>query len=336
MARCLEEEGCRRQAVVTADEGAALRAAGLRAQILVLGGLGSAREASLAGEQRLTPVVPNPESLAWAKEAALPAAGVLPVHLEVDTGMRRMGSDPEQALALAQDIHAHPGLELDGTYTHFASADCPDLSASLEQVRIFRGFLGSLAGQNLSPGLVHAANSSALLAGQDLLEALPEAGGVRPGLMLYGARSATHEDPERRLRPVMRVETRVAAVRTLQQGEAVGYGSTWRAEGPTRVATLPLGYADGVLRSLSNRGQVWLAGGRRPMVGRVSMDSLTVAVSDPGAPLQVGDRAVFFGSAPQGEGGVPVEEQAEAAGTLAYELLVGVGERVPRVTIEAS
>ena len=133
----------------------------------------------------------------------------------------------------------------------------------------------------------------------------------------------------------MSVHTRVAAVRTLEGGEAVGYGSTWKADGPTRVATLPLGYADGVLRSLSNRGQVWLAGDRRPMVGRVSMDSVTVAVSDPAVSLGVGDPAVFFGRAPDGEGGIPVEDQAEAAGTLAYELLVGVGERVPRIAVEA-
>nr|MCS5637279.1 alanine racemase [Myxococcota bacterium] len=96
----------------------------------------------------------------------------------------------------------------------------------------------------------------------------------------------------------------------------------------------PLGYADGVLRSLSNRGEVWLAGARRPMVGRVSMDSVTVAVSDPAVPLAVGDGATFFGAAPEGEGGIPVEEQAEAAGTVAYELLVRVGDRVPRIAVE--
>ncbi|MCS5638436.1 MAG: alanine racemase, partial [Myxococcota bacterium] len=253
VARCLEEAGCSRQAVVTVDEGCALRGAGVRAQILVLGGLGSARDAKEAGQHALTPVVHDAESLAWAREAAGGCEGVLPVHLEVDTGMRRMGSDPEQALVLAEAIGAHPGLELDGSYTHFASADCSDLSASLEQVRVFRGFLDALAARKLSPGLVHAANSSALLAGPALLDELPEAGGVRPGLMLYGARLAAHEDPQRRLRAVMSVHTRVAAVRTLEAGQAVGYGSTWNADGPTRVATLPLGYADGVLRSLSNR-----------------------------------------------------------------------------------
>ncbi len=335
VARCLEAEGCGRQAVFTVDEGCALREAGLRAQILVLGGLGSAREAREVGRYALTPVVHNPESLAWARQAAEECEGGLPVHLEVDTGMRRMGSDPDKALALAEAIAAHPGLELDGTYTHFASADCPDLSSALEQVRVFRGFLDALAARNLSPGLVHAANSSAVLAGPGLLDALPEARGVRPGLMLYGARSALHEDPQRRLRSVMSVHTRVAAVRTLEAGEAVGYGSTWQADGPTRVVTLPLGYADGVLRSLSDRGQVWLAGGRRRMVGRVSMDSVSVEVADPAVPVSVGDPATFFGRAPEGEGGIPVEEQAEAAGTLAYELLVRVGDRVPRIAVDA-
>ncbi|HIF96568.1 MAG TPA: alanine racemase [Myxococcales bacterium] len=334
VARCLEGEGCERLAVMTADEACVLREAGIRGQILILGGLGDGREAHLAGEYSLAPVVHEREGLALAREAAEKFGRTLAVHLEVDTGMRRMGTGPEEALALAEAIGADSKLELDGTYTHFASADSPDPKACLEQIRLFRDFLGALRGRGLTPGTVHAANSSALLAGPEIEEALPEADAVRPGLMLYGACSATHEDPERRLRPAMSVRARVAAVREITAGEAVGYGSTWRADGPARIATLPLGYADGVLRSLSNRGEVWLAGGRRPIVGRVSMDSVTVAVLDPMVPVAVGDPATFFGLAPEGGPGIRVEAQAEAAGTLAYELLVGVGDRVSRVYVD--
>ncbi len=337
VARCLESAGCRRLAVMTPAEGCGLREAGSEAQILVLGGLGDAGEARLAGEYGLTPAIHNPEGLGWAREAAAARAdGALPVHLELDTGMRRMGSDSGGALELAEAIAADPQLELDGTYTHFASADSPDVASALEQLQLFRQFLEALEARGVSPGLIHAANSSALWAGPGLLGALPEATAVRPGLMLYGARTALHEDPDRRLRPVMSVRTRVAALRSLSPGEAVGYGSTWRADRPTRIATLSIGYADGVLRSLSNRGEVWLAGARRPLVGRVSMDSVTVAVDDPEVRLAVGDPASFFGASPEGGAGIAVEEQAEAAGTLAYELLIRVGDRLPRVPLEGA
>jgi len=333
VAGCLEAEGCRRQAVVTVDEACALREAGITGQILVMGGLSDGRESRLAAEYDLCPVIHHREGMALAGEAAAERGGSLAVHLEVDTGMRRMGVGHEGAADLAQEIAADGRLRLEGTYTHFASADSPDPSATLEQIRLFRGVLEALRGRGVAPGIVHAANSSALLAGEAIAEALPEATAVRPGLMLYGACSAAHEDPQRKLRPVMSVQTRVAAVRQLSAGDAVGYGSTWRADGAVRLATLPLGYADGALRSLSNRGHVWLAGGRRAIVGRVSMDSLTVVVTDPAAALAVGDPATFFGSPPEGGSGIRVEEQAEAAGTLAYELLVRVGDRIPRVPL---
>ena len=333
VARCLEAEGCRRQAVVTAEEGAGLREAGIRGQILVMGGLGDAQDSRLAAAHGLCPVIHHRESLAWASEAAAGRDRPLEVHLEVDTGMRRMGIEHAGAADLAAEIQACSELQLSGTYTHFASADSPDASASLEQIRLFRAALEGMRERGIDPGLVHAANSSALLAGGEILAALPEAGAVRPGLMLYGACSAPHEDPDRRLQPVMCVQTRVAALRRREAGDAVGYGATWRAEGPVRVATLALGYADGVLRSLSNRGEVWLAGARRPLVGRVSMDSLAVAVTDPAAEIAVGDSATFFGRPPEGGEGIRVEEQAEAAGTLAYELLVRVGDRVPRTFV---
>ena len=136
------------------------------------------------------------------------------------------------------------------------------------------------------------------------------------------------EDPDRAFQPVMSVRTRVAAVRNLLRGDGVGYGSTWRAESSTRVATLSLGYADGVPRVLSNRGQVWLAGAPRPIVGRVSMDYLAVELGD--ASVHVGDLATYFGPSAGGGPGIRVEKQAEWAGTIAYELLTGVGNRVYR------
>jgi alanine racemase len=178
---------------------------------------------------------------------------------------------------------------------------------------------------------------AALLQGKTIAEALPEAGAVRPGLMLYGARPSVQQGPDRRLRPVMSVRARVVAVRDVAAGEAVGYGAGYRARAATRVATLPLGYADGVPCALFGCGEVWLAGARRPIVGRVSMDYVTVDIGD--APVRVGDEATFFGvagstEATLGQEGVPVEESASAADTHAYELLVRVGDRVPRTYLD--
>ena len=175
--------------------------------------------------------------------------------------------------------------------------------------------------------LVHAMNSAGLAAGDLLAKELPEASAVRPGLMLYGVdpRTGTGSEPLP-LRPVMTLATRVVQVRDVRPGEAVGYGATWRAAAPKRVATLAIGYADGVPWSLANRGEVLLRGRRVPIIGRVSMDLITVDAGE--GPAAVGDEAIVFGD------GLPVEEAAARAATLPYELLARVGARVPRVAAE--
>jgi alanine racemase len=272
--------------------------------------------------------------------AAAHVRRALPVQVEVDTGMRRMGVAREDALDFLADVAAEPAVDLEGVFTHLACAEDPSPDVSLGQLSDFRALLAALHGRGVDPGLVHAANSAGLLAGKLLADALPEAGAVRPGLMLYGACPADHFADARRLRPAMSVRARVVTLRAVLAGEAVGYGRSWRATRDTKVATLAIGYEDGVLRSLTGRGAVWLAGARRPIVGRVSMDYISVDVGD--APVELGDEAVFFGPAPGGEGGlpatdwpgIPVEEQAAAAGTLAYELLVGVGRRLARQVVD--
>jgi len=244
------------------------------------------------------------------------------------------------AAKFLRDVGDREELELEGVFTHFACADEPDLSVSLRQIARFREVLEQAEALGVAPPVVHAANSAALMAGASLGDALPEATAVRPGLMLYGARPAPHL--EGGLQPVMTLRATVLAVRAVAAGDTVGYGGSYAAPaGGTRVATLSLGYADGVPRSAGGRGHVWLAGRRRPIVGRVSMDSIGVDVGQ--APdVTVGDRAVVFGAVDArteigagdgGHHGVPVEEAAEAAGTLAYELLVRVGNRVPRTPV---
>jgi alanine racemase len=241
--------------------------------------------------------------------------------------MHRLGVPREAAAGFLASVAKDPNLRLEGVFTHLARADEGDLSPSLEQLRALHRVLVEFARAAALPPLVHAVNSAGLVAGDLLAKELPEASAVRPGLMLYGVNprpgSGTVPVP---LRPVMTLTTRVVQVRDVQPGEAVGYGATWRATQPKRLATLAIGYADGVPWSLANRGEVLLCGRRAPIVGRVSMDLLTVDASE--GPAAIGDEAIVFGE------GLPIEEVATRAGTLPYELLARVGARVPRVAVE--
>ena len=329
VARALAEAGCRRFAVLSVEEGLALREWGIEGSMLVLGGVHDGPD--LAVEGCLTPVIHHRGHLESLAAAARRAGTRLPVHVEIDTGMRRMGVPPEEAEALLVAAAAEESLDLEGVYTHFARGDEPDPAPTLEQIARFREILAGARAQGAAPRLVHCAHSGGLLTGKTLYDALPEMNAVRPGLMLYGVAPAPHLSAE--LRPVMSFRTRVDHLRSLEPGDAVGYSALFQAERATRVATLAAGYADGVPVAASNRGQVLIAGQRLPIVGRVSMDFIGVDVGD--APVALGDEATLFGEAPQGAPGperrLPVEEAAEAAGTIAYELLVRVGGRVPRV-----
>lgn len=332
VARRLAEAGCPELAVATVAEGAELRAAGIALPILVLGGIHDAKEAAEAGAQRLVPTVHHAGQLAWLEEAARSLERVLPVQIEVDTGMARMGVAPVEAEALLDAANGSDVLVLDGLYTHLACADEPDLAPSLEQLRRFEAVLAAARKRGIEPRRVHVANSAGLLAEADLASAMPAAvNAVRPGLMLYGAGPAPRLRERANLRPVMSLRSEIVALREVSAGEPVGYGGSWRASRPTRIATLPLGYADGVARSLGSRGEALLRGRRVPFAGRVSMDFVSLDVGS--APAEIGDPVVLFGREP-GEGGsvLPVEEVAEAAGTLSYELLVRVGARVPRIS----
>jgi alanine racemase len=324
VARTLLAAGCSRLAVATVGEGRALRAAGIGAPILVLGGVHEAAEDAI--EAGLTPVVHHlgdVERLAKSRRGA-----PIPVHVEVDTGMRRMGAPMEEAVRLLESVAREPALRLEGVYTHLARADEPDLGPTLEQAARLRELLASARARGVRPGLVHCANSAGVLVGAALAAELPEAGAVRPGLALYGVRPAAHLAAA--LRPAMTLRTRVAHLRVARPGDAVGYHALYRAPRHTWIATLPVGYADGVPIAASNRGAVLIRGRRFSFAGRVSMDFVGVDVGE--LPVEIGDEAILFGAAEQGT--LPVEEAALAAGTIAYELLVRVGPRVPRIHVE--
>jgi alanine racemase len=323
--RRLVREGCECFAVACVAEAAALRRAGIGAPLLLLGGVGGPAEARDAIALAAQPVVHGAEQAAWLEAAARVLGGRARVHVEIDTGMRRFGVSAGDAPALLARIAASPHLALGGVSTHFARADEVDLAPTRAQLASFRAALAAARTAGVDPGRVHVANSAGLLsaglAGDDLLEG----DAVRPGLALYGVAPAPHlADPG--LAPVMTLRTEVAAVRPVAPGEGVGYGHAWRAPRSGWVATLPIGYADGVPWSGARRGEVVVGGVRRTLAGRVSMDCITVWTG--GEPARVGEEAVVFGA---GDVAARVEDWADAAGTIAYELLVRIGARVPRV-----
>jgi alanine racemase len=336
VARRLVAAGCRRLAVATVAEAAELRAAAVRVPILVLGGVHDAGEADDAVALDLVPVLQHGGHVALLARAARERGRPLAVELEVDTGMARMGVPPEDVAALAANFVRDGALVLEGLYTHLACADEADLAPTRRQLALFAEVLAGLHARGLTPARVHVANSAGLVAAGELADAMPAAvNAVRPGLLLYGVQPCAERPPLAALRPVMSLRTRVANVRHVRRGAPVGYGATFRAKQRGRIATLPVGYADGVPWSLGNRGQVLLRGRKVPIAGRVSMDLVTLDVGE--GPVEIGDPVVIFGeSAPPERERLPVEEQAEAAGTIPYELLVRVGSRVPRVLEDES
>lgn len=232
------------------------------------------------------------------------------VHLKVDTGMGRFGCRPEEAAGLAQAI-LESGLRLAGTWTHFSSAES-DEELTREQ---FRRFEEVLAGLGVDPGLRHACNSAAALRHPEFaLDA------VRTGIALYGC-----DWPE--LRPVLSLRARLAHVATVPAGWTVGYGATWRAPRPTRIGTVAIGYADGVLRARGNSGWTLVRGRRAPLIGRVSMDAVSVDLSDVDD-AQVGDVVTLIGS--DGAETVSAEQVGGWSRTISYEVLTALGNRVER------
>jgi alanine racemase len=236
---------------------------------------------------------------------------VVPVHLKIDTGMGRFGASPAEAAALAKLIYDSPGTRLAGTWTHFASAGTDELMTRVQ----FDRFLETLAALGVEPGMRHASNSAAALRYPEMaLDA------VRAGIALYGC-----EWPG--MSPALALRSVVTHVKTVSAGDTVGYGATWVARNRARIATVAMGYADGVFRARGNRGHVLVRGGQAPLVGAVSMDAITVDVTEvPG--VQVGDHVTLIGA--DGAERIRAEEVAAWSNTISYEVLTSIGPRVER------
>jgi alanine racemase len=320
--RTLAQEGVRRFGVATVQEGAQLRDAGVQGQILVMGGLLPAQVQDLLA-YRLTPVI-HEASVADALSTRLPAAQPpYSVHLKVDTGMGRLGLLPEEVLPLLQSSPFQSRLLAEGLMTHLADSDGADPRYTHQQIARFETLAAEIALAGFKIPLVHAANSAALIG-----HPAARFSAVRPGLMLYGYACVAPGQALPELAPVLSLRTAVVQVRRLKKGDSVSYNRTFVASRPSRIAVLPIGYADGYSRALSNKGAVLVHGRRCPVVGRVCMDMTLVDVT--ALPdVAAGDEAVVIGR--QGEASVLAAEVAAWAGTIPYEVLCGIGPRVPRL-----
>lgn len=324
VARTLERAGIDGICVALLEEGIELRDAGIRAPILIMGGYyGDAWSEVLA--RNLTPVVYEPAQVeALSREVRFYDAPPISVHLKVDTGMARLGARMDRLDAVFDAIESHPEVRLQGLMTHFANADSGDLALTDEQCRVFDEATRMASRRGHDQLVRHAGNSAALMRSERYHYDM-----VRPGIALFGVEPSPHLCKD--LRPVMRVRSEIIALRELPEGAPAGYGSTWRASRVSRIATIPMGYADGVNRSLSNVGRVLVRGRSCPIVGNISMDLVTVDVTAiPGVTLR--DEVVLLGAqtGALGSDTITTEEIAHASGTIPWEVLTGISRRVPR------
>lgn len=312
--------------VATVSEGRELRANGIAASTLILGSLepGEAHAAALAGLQ--ITVADFPLLAAVQAAARQPGApGPVSVQLKIDTGLRRYGALPGAALALVTAICSDPYLHLAGIFTHLASADEPADRFTRAQLEEFDTALQEIRDAGVELPALHAANSAGLLTDQG-----SRLGFVRPGIALYGVPPSDEVALLPGMRPAMRIESRITRIVTIANGESVGYNRTFRAQRQMRGALVPIGYADGYRRSLSNNGWVGLGSRRARVLGRVSMDQIVVEVPEDSS-AAIGDMVDILG-----HGAAPsIAELAALMSTNTYEVLVGIRRRVPRVYLRS-
>ena len=324
VALALEDAGADLLACADIEEGAALRAAGVRAEILVFGAL-SVSDLDGLFDARLTPTISTPGAARAVQAAAATYGQQLRYHLKIDTGMNRLGFRFDNLRRSLPELLASPNLELDAIYTHFATADDPESPLFNEQRARFDRALSEIdvmnRGGRVKHPFVHAANSAALLR-----DSRTWYDRVRPGLLLYGIVPPPLASTLP-LTPIITLVSRVVAVKGVRVGEGVGYGVKFKAEQPTTIAIVPAGYADGLDLRLAGRGAVLIRGHRAPIVGSVCMDMLMADVT--GLDVSPGDEVVIIGA--QGSDRIDVREMAAQIGTIPYEILCRIGSRIQRV-----
>jgi alanine racemase len=324
VARTLERAGTTGICVALLEEGIELREAGIKLPILVMGGYYGGAWGDLLRHD-LTPVVYDASQIeALADEVRFSGSEPVRVHLKVDTGMARLGATPREIPAIARALLRHAEVQFEGLMTHFACADSGEVDSVLHQLSVFDKVTTDLRELGLVPVVRHAANSAALFQCEE-----SHLGAVRPGLAVFGVSPCPGLAKD--LRPALSLQSEIVALRDLEAGESVGYGATWTARRASRIATIPLGYADGLSRAISNKGHVLVRGRRAPIVGTVSMDLTMIDVTDlPGTSLR--DEAVALGPqrGPLGNDEITVDEIATHLGSIPWEVLTNISRRVPR------
>ncbi|MEP6569315.1 MAG: alanine racemase [Acidobacteriota bacterium] len=326
-ARRLQHEGADWFGVALPEEGIELRNAGISKPVLCLAGFWSGQENACL-QQKLTPVVYRLDMIEAFDRAARERGVVADVHVKIDTGMGRLGVRFDNVVEFAAAVKNFRNIRVDGLLSHFAAADEPSCGPLTDdQIRRFENSVAAFREHGLEPTYQHLANSAAVF-GQ------PAARGnmVRPGGVLYGLWRDTlaPEDRYVNLQPVMSLHSRITLLKWVPQGETVGYGCTFEASRKTLVATIPIGYDDGYMRALSNRGHAIIRGVYATVIGRISMDLTLIDVTNV-PDVQTEDQVILMGR--EGDLSVTAEEIAKTAGTLSYEITCGISDRVPRVYV---
>jgi alanine racemase len=318
--RHLVSLGSRYLGVAFLQEGAALREAGIATPILVLGGI-LGDQVPYFLEYDLTVTASSVDKLQQIDEAARRMGVTAKIHLKIDTGMERIGVHHYSARTLLEAAMRARHCRVEGIFSHLANSETADLTSARHQLRRFSEVLALCDELGSAPPLRHIANSGAILQ-------LPEShlDMVRPGILLYGVYPSREVRRTIAVQPALSWKSRVAYFKVVKPGHPVSYGSTWQADHPVRVVTIPVGYGDGYFRSLSNRAAVIIRGKRYPVVGRVCMDQIMVNIEWDSA--YNGDEVVLLGAA--GGESVSCEDLADWAGTIPYEVLTSISARVPR------
>lgn len=336
--RVFVHEGARWFGVTGLDEAIPLRNAGIESRILLMTGFWRGEQEEIV-RQGLTPTVWERSQIELLSEAVVEMrARPLAVHLKIDTGMGRLGALPGELRSIIKTLQSSPGVFLEGVSTHLASSEVLDAKSVERQRAVFRDALNILRTQGFDPPLTHIANTSAMFSRREPWNTM-----VRPGLALYGyslpfEKSGkfveAHDVPALNvpaLTPALTWKTRILSLRDLPANQALGYGGTYITKVPSRIAVLPVGYADGLNRKLSSRGRVVVRGGFAPIVGRISMDLTLIDVTAIPS-VETGDEVVLLGAS---DGlTVSAHEHAALAETIPYEILCNVSKRVPRKYIE--
>jgi alanine racemase len=329
----LQKAGTEWFGVTCANEGIELREAGIRKRILILTGFWPGEERRLI-KNNLTPAIFRVSDLPHLEHSARAIGGKsrVPFHLKINTGMNRLGISPDEIESFARALAECKHIQLEGTFTHFASAEDFTAQQTDDQEKVFLCCLARMRELGVSPGIVHMANSGAICARNSTWADM-----VRPGAILYGYHQS-FDPPQKKdevvgqipLRPCLSLKARIISLREISEGEAVGYGARFVTKRASRIAVINAGYADGIVRARTNRGCALIRGRRVPLVGTISMDLTMLDVTDaPGAAL--GDVVTIYGK--DGDAAIEVSDVAREIGTVTSDLLCALGRRVPKFYI---